>query len=120
MTSLRITLALLAVSVSLHAADSPAGTWTAEVPSAWGRSLLHTFTIKVDGEKVEGTAKFGRGEGPLTDATLMGDTISFSIAYQAVNGVVKRLFRGTIHGETIDFAVTDANGTVNATARKSN
>src|SRR4051794_8206299 len=88
-------LAPLLFGILATAAD-PAGVWSADIPGPGGRSLAHIFTIKTEGNKVTGTAKYGRGESPLVDGRLDGDVITFSVRYQAVTGIVQNTFQGTV------------------------
>jgi opacity protein-like surface antigen len=67
-------LALLAMATAF-AADVT-GTWTASFDTQVGVQN-YTYTFKVDGGKLTGTAKSNLGEGAITNGTVNGDDISF-------------------------------------------
>jgi opacity protein-like surface antigen len=67
-----LTLSLL---VCASAADI-AGTWTSSFDTQIGKQE-YTYTFKVDGGKLTGTAKSANGETAIQDGKVDGDTVTF-------------------------------------------
>ena len=77
------------------------GVWTAKVPSPNAQATIEvTFTFKVNGEKLSGTASAGGQEYPLVDTRVAGNEIAF-----AVEGEPAR-YAGTLAGDEIKMKVT--------------
>lgn len=88
-------LALTLLMASLALAADLSGKWKAQVPGRNGQARDVTFTLKVDGGKLTGTMDDGRASTALTDGTVAGDTITFSVETQRG----KRVYKGTVTGE---------------------
>jgi len=75
-------LALTLLPLSAFASDI-SGTWTASFDTQVGKQE-YTYTFKVDGSKLTGTAKSANGESPLQDGKVEGDKVSFveNLSYQ--------------------------------------
>jgi hypothetical protein len=93
---------VLAGTLALHAADI-SGKWTAQVPGRDGQTREATFTFKVEGEKLTGTTTGRGGEVPITDGTVKGDAIAFTVVMNFQGNEVKMLYKGTVAGEEIKF-----------------
>src|SRR5580658_10817782 len=96
-------LALLAMATAF-AADVT-GTWTASFDTQVGQQN-YTYTFKVDGGKLTGTAKSNLGEGTITDGKVNGDEITFTenLNYQGMQLVIP--YKGKISGDEIKFTRT--------------
>jgi hypothetical protein len=99
--------ALLAVlflafgSAALLAADFN-GKWTAEFNTQIGVQK-YTYEFHVDGSTVTGKATNERGETPITEGKIDGDTITFVEAL-SFNGMdMKITYTGKINGDEIKF-----------------
>jgi hypothetical protein len=101
-------LALLAVATAF-AADVT-GTWTASFDTQVGVQN-YTYTFKVDGGKLTGSAKSNLGEGAITNGTVNGDDISFveNLNYQDMP--LQITYKGKISGDQIKFTRTVIEGT---------
>jgi hypothetical protein len=93
---------VLAGTLALQAADI-SGKWTAQVPGRDGQTRETTFTFKVEGEKLTGTTSGRAGDVPITDGTVKGDAIAFTVVMNFQGNEVKLLYKGTVAGEEIKF-----------------
>jgi len=98
----------LLVSTVAFAADV-SGTWTASFDTQVGQQS-YTYTFKVDGGKLTGTAKSNLGEGTITDGKVNGDDITFTenLNYQGMQLMIP--YKGKISGDEIKFTRTVAEG----------
>jgi hypothetical protein len=93
---------VLAATLVAQAADI-SGKWTAQVPGRDGQTREATFTFKVEGEKLTGTTSGRNGDVPITDGTVKGDAIAFTVVMNFQGNEVKLLYKGTVAGEEIKF-----------------
>jgi len=64
-----------ALTICASAADI-SGTWTASFDTQIGKQD-YTYTFKVDGAKLTGTAKSANGESAIKDGKVDGDAVTF-------------------------------------------
>ena len=104
-----VVLALLAAATSF-AADVT-GTWTASFQTQVG-TQNYTYTFKVDGGKLTGTAKSSLSESAsaITGGMVSGDEISFveNLDYQGMPFQIA--YKGKISGDEIKFTRTVTEG----------
>ncbi len=93
---------VLAGTLALQAADI-SGKWTAQVPGRDGQTREATFTFKVEGDKLTGTTTGRNGDVAITDGTVKGDAIAFTVVMNMQGTDVKILYKGTVAGEEIKF-----------------
>ena len=62
--------------------SNPAGTWNVTVATPFGDQDL-TIDLKVDGDKVSGTAKHPSGTFPFDGGTYRDDTVTFEVSLTA-------------------------------------
>jgi hypothetical protein len=93
---------VLAATLVAQAADIT-GKWTAQVPGRDGQTREQTFTLKVEGEKLTGTTSGRNGDVPITDGTIKGDALAFTVVMNFQGADVKILYKGTVAGEEIKF-----------------
>jgi hypothetical protein len=112
--------ALLTFSFVAAAADVN-GKYTAEVPGRNG-TQTNTFTFKTTGSSVEGTITTQRGDTPIAEGKIDGDTLTFSVSRPGRDGaVMKTVYTGKIKGDTIEFSVPGRGGDpITYTAKKAN
>src|SRR5271156_1607235 len=102
---LRIAAALpvlvLGFALSALAADIT-GQWTATFNTHVGEQH-YTYTFKVDGEKLTGTAKNDNGTSDIQSGTVKGDDVTFveNLDYQGQKLVIT--YTGKISGDEIKF-----------------
>ena len=74
-------------------------------PGREGQTRETTYTFKVEGEKLTGTAQSSFGdqqmEQQITDGTVKGDAIAFTIVMNFNGNEVKLVHKGTIAGDEI-------------------
>jgi hypothetical protein len=92
---------VLALALSALAADIT-GQWTATFNTQVGEQH-YTYTFKVDGEKLTGTAKSDNGTVAIENGTVKGDDVSFveNLDYQGQKLAIT--YAGKISGDEIKF-----------------
>jgi opacity protein-like surface antigen len=108
-TTLMALLGLVCLTFMASAADVT-GKYTAEVPGRNG-TQTNTFTFKVSGDKVEGTVTTQRGDTPITEGKLAGDTLTFVTVLNFNGNEIKATYTGKVNGDSIDFSVDRGRGT---------
>ena len=101
-SAFRLPVMMFALAASLVAADLN-GKWTGVLKSQNG-DLDTTIVLKVDGEKCTGTVTNMYGEEQITEGSLKGDQINFTII--AGGGQFKLIYKGKVEGDEIRFKVT--------------
>jgi hypothetical protein len=112
-------LVLMSFTLIAAAADL-SGKYTAEVPGRNG-TQTNTFTFKVAGDKVEGAIATQRGDQPIEDGRISGDTLTFATSRPGRDGgaAMKTVYTGKVKGDTIEFSVDRGRGDPQTfTARK--
>jgi len=99
---MRIILFLLLAASAVFAADVT-GKWVAQVPGRGGETREATFTFKADGNQLTGSVSSPRGEMPISDGKVDGDTISFNQVMEFNGNEVKLMFKGKVSGDEIKF-----------------
>ncbi len=117
-TTLLATLALLCIAIAAFAADAT-GKWTAEVPGRGGNQTL-TFNLKAEGGTLTGTITTPRGENPIADGKVDGDTITFTQSFPGRDGGPpnKQTYTGKVGADSIEFSRDNGRGPVTFTAKK--
>ncbi len=111
-------MAVLSFSFIASAASAD-GKWTAEIPGRGGAMQTSTFTLKASGDKLEGTVANARGETPITDGKVSGDTVTFAVVRNRNGQEIKSSYTGKMSGDTIEFTVDNGRGDpVKFTAKK--
>jgi hypothetical protein len=126
-----ITTGLLLGLLSLTAlAADVTGKWTAQMPRGGGQgrggqgggqgggggqgrggpARETVFNFKVDGGTLTGTIGGFRGETPISEGKIDGDTISFAQTMEFNGNSVKLLYKGTVSGDSIAFTRTRDGG----------
>ena len=95
--------AALAMAAAAFAADI-SGTWTASFETQVG-TQTYTYTFKVEGTKLTGTAKSNLGEGTIDMGTVNGDvTFVEHLNFQGMQLDIP--YKGKISGNEIMFTRT--------------
>ena len=102
-TLFTITLALI-LPAAASAQKSVAGEWDAVFNTPGGPQPLKLI-LKVDGEKLSGTAKRSRGDVPVT-GTIKGDDIAFAYTVDYNGNPVTITFTGKVKGDTMGGTVS--------------
>ncbi|MES1261768.1 MAG: hypothetical protein ABUS49_08530 [Acidobacteriota bacterium] len=110
-------MALLCFTFVAAAADVT-GKWTAEVPGRGGNTQTNTLTFKESGAKLEGSIANQRGDTPITDGKVDGDTITFTVVRNFGGNEMKMMYTGKVKGDSIDFSVEGGRGPQTFTAKK--
>jgi hypothetical protein len=117
-TTLLALLGLVCFTFLASAADVN-GKYTADVPGRGGTPTPNTFTFKTSGDKVEGSVTNTRGDTPIADGKLMGDTLTFVVVLKFNDQEFKSTYTGKVKGDSIDFSVDRGRGDpITFTAKK--
>jgi opacity protein-like surface antigen len=96
-----VVLAVVAAGLGLAAwATDVTGQWTATFDTQIGEQH-YTYTFKVDGEKLTGTAKNDRGTTEITNGTIKGDEISFEEDLDFNGQTLPITYTGKVSGDEI-------------------
>jgi hypothetical protein len=96
---MRILLTVL-LTVAAHAADV-AGAWKTSYTNTEGQTRESTLTLKVDAGKLSGTFASARGTVPLTEGSVQGNRISFTVVRKGNGDAIPIKFTGTVAGSTM-------------------
>ncbi|MGH9656951.1 MAG: hypothetical protein ACRD96_00310 [Bryobacteraceae bacterium] len=101
---LLLTVALTVLAALTASAADFGGKWTAAVPGRDGATMDTTFNFKVDGDKLTGTTSSQRGEAPIQDGKVSGDSISFKQTLEFGGNSIVILYEGKMAGSEIKFS----------------
>lgn len=79
------------------------GKWVGETQGRGGQTQTLTITLKVEGNTLTGTVATPRGETPISDGKIDGDTISFTQTIEFNGNTLKFLYTGKVSGDQIQF-----------------
>ena len=92
---------LLALAALACAADV-SGKWTATFDTPIG-TMTYTYTFKVDGEKLTGTAKSQFGEVQIAEGSVKGDDVAFVENFNFEGQAIRIEYKGKVAGDEIKF-----------------
>jgi hypothetical protein len=72
------------------------------------------FNLKAEGKTVTGTSTSPMGESPISDGTIDGDNISFTVATDQF----KVVHKGTVSGNEMKLKVEIGDQTIEMTAKR--
>ena len=111
-TLLPVPIVLVAFAGGASAEDI-SGTWKVDFVGgvAWKTIGNAEFEFKVDGDKLGGIAHVGKGcpgTAPISEGTMDGDHISFSVFGQSpsTSGYPKMKFTGSVRGGEMELTMT--------------
>lgn len=90
----------LGASIALWGADV-AGAWKTSYTNSEGQTRESTLTLKVDNGKLSGEFSSARGKAPISEGSVEGDRISFTVVRKANYDEVPVKFTGTVSGDTM-------------------
>ncbi len=106
-------LMVFVLAVSAFAADV-AGKWTSSFDGPDGKMEI-VFNFKVDGDKVSGSVTTPHGDMAITDGTVKGDDITFTVG----NEQFKAVHKGKIAGNEMKLSIDMGERTMEMTAKRS-
>jgi hypothetical protein len=109
---------LLVMATAAVAQSKVDGNWEMSMQGRQGNTMTQTLTLKTDGNKLSGSIKGQRGETPISDGTVDGDKISFTVTRQTPNGEFKQTFNGTVDGDNIKGTVQMGENSRDWTAKR--
>ena len=93
--------ATLVMLASAFGADIT-GTWMASFDTQIGVQN-YTYTFKVEGNKLTGTAKSDNGTSQITEGTVNGDDVSFVENLDFQGMPLRIVYKGNVSGDEIKF-----------------
>ena len=109
--------ALLGIFALVASAADVTGKWMAQVPGRNGNQDV-TFNLKQSGNDLTGTVSTGRGEQPISDGKVNGDSLSFKVTFEARGNQITQNYTGTVAGSEIKFTRDGGRGPIEFTAKK--
>jgi hypothetical protein len=102
-----VAVAVMALVGGLRAADV-SGKWEAEFATPDGQTIKHTFTFKVDGEKLTGSvlSSMAGTEAAIENGSVKGDVLDFWVTRDFQGNSVKFHYKGTVKGEEIPLKLS--------------
>ncbi len=97
----------LLLAVTTFAADL-SGRWTAELRGRNGQTQTTTFVFKVEGETLTGTTTGRAGQNAISDGTVKGEDLAFTVAVSFNGNDMKLIYTGKLVGEEIKLTRTRA------------
>ena len=94
-------LAALVMLAPLYGADIT-GTWTASFDTQIGMQN-YTYTFKVEGAKLTGTAKSDNGTSQIAEGTVNGDDVAFVENLDFQGMPLRIVYKGKVSGDEIKF-----------------
>jgi|WetSurMetagenome_2_1015567.scaffolds.fasta_scaffold1478772_1 hypothetical protein len=107
------TLLLLLIAASAFAADVT-GKWKATVQSPDGQEMEITINLKQDGEALSGIVEGPMGEMKITDGSMKGDAIAFTVEAEQF----KVVHKGTVSGDEMKLKVEMGDQSFDMTAKR--
>jgi len=107
------TLLLFLMTVCAFAADAT-GKWKSSVTSPDGQEMEITFNLKQDGEALDGTAESPMGETKITEGSVNGDAIQFTVETDQF----KIVHKGTLSGDEMKLKVEMGDQTFDMVAKR--
>lgn len=108
----------LLLAVPLQAQDvDVTGKWetTRETPRG---TMTTTFTFEQDGSKLIGTASSPRGDQEITNGSVEGNKVTFTLVMTMGENTVEMTYTGTVEGDTITGTMQTPRGEVPWTAKR--
>ncbi len=108
----------LLLAVPLQAQDvDVTGKWetTRETPRG---TMTTTFTFEQDGSKLTGTASSSRGDREITNGSVEGNKVTFTLVMTMGENTVEMTYTGTVEGDTITGTMQTPRGEVPWTAKR--
>jgi len=108
MKKILFALALCAMMTVMAAAADLTGTWVVKQPGRDGQMTDRTYTFKVDGKTLTGTAPGRQGADiAIKDGKVDGDSFEFSVERPGRDGqTMTTKYTGKISGDTITLSTT--------------
>jgi hypothetical protein len=111
---------ILALSLTANAQDKkadPTGTWKWSYAGQNGAARETTAKLKLEGDKVTGTVSGRNNDVAITDGTLKGDEISFTVAREFNGNKMTQKYSGKLSGDSIKGKVESKRGDAEAQSR---
>ena len=105
MRKLTLIASLLAVFAICALAADVTGTWKGSMETPQGTRET-TLNLKADGNTLTGTITGRRGDTPIQDGKIKGDTISFNVVRNFNGNEVKMEYKGKLKGDELNLDVS--------------
>jgi hypothetical protein len=111
------TLLLLCFFVSFATMDGLNGKWTGHLKTDQGDEYTLLYNFKIDGDELTGTAKTPKGDRPINDGKITGDTFTFNVLINNLEIDHSGKFYGDSVGVDISLGDQKAHATLKKTAQ---
>ena len=108
--TLFLSACLVLAAVSVVWASDLNGKWVAQVQGQNGQTRETTFNFKVEGSKLTGTVSGRQGDNPISDGTVKGDDVSFTVVANFNGNEIKLLYKGKVTGDDLKLSRTREGG----------
>ena len=108
--TLFLSACLVLAAVSVVWASDLNGKWVAQVQGQNGQTRETTFNFKVEGSKLTGTVSGRQGDNPISDGTVKGDDVSFTVVANFNGNEIKLLYKGKVSGDDLKLSRTREGG----------
>ncbi|MGE5568588.1 MAG: hypothetical protein ACM3S5_06065 [Rhodospirillales bacterium] len=106
MRNLLSIMIVLTLAAGMALAADVTGTWKASMPGRDGATMETTFNLKAEGNTLTGAVVTQRGETPISDGKISGNTISFKVKREFGGNEMIMLYEGVVSGNEIKFKTT--------------
>ena len=97
-------------AISVAWASDLTGKWVAQVPGRDGQTRETTFNFKVEGSKLTGTVSGRQGDQAISDGSIKGDDVSFTVVANFNGNEIKLLYKGKVSGDDLKLTRTREGG----------
>ena len=101
---------VMLAAISVAWASDLTGKWVAQVTGQNGQTRETTFNFKVEGSKLTGTVSGRQGANPISDGTIKGDDVSFTVVANFNGNEIKLLYKGKVSGDDLKLSRTREGG----------
>jgi hypothetical protein len=111
---------VLALTLAANAQDKkadPTGTWKWSISGQNGQSREVTAKLKAEGDKVTGTVSGRNNDTAITEGTLKGDEIAFTVSREYNGNKMTQKYTGKVSADTIKGKVESKRGDAEAQSR---
>ena len=108
--TLFLSACLVLAAISVAWASDLNGKWVAQVQGQNGQTRETTFNFKVEGSKLTGTVSGRQGDNPISDGTVKGDDVSFTVVANFNGNEIKLLYKGKVSGDDLKLSRTREGG----------
>ncbi len=104
-TFLTLALVTVCIAVCFAAIAGIAGKWEGKLETETGEVYPLLYNFQIDGDKLTGTAKTPKGDMPIEDGKITGDSFKFTVSIEDIHIA----HTGKFYGDSVGVDI-EANG----------